>query len=405
MEAIESGRAPASRVSRVATFILIVVLATGCGKAPRAPEVVPAPPPPEVPPPSWLSAPSQHPEFPPDRFDCALGSSMMAMAEAEEMAIRSVTGDLRLRVKSALQELLEHDRTRPRSKTFLEAIDRAIDRGLGELGFRVHTTPTAQFSHRGRSYALACLDRRETREHLQRRNEATSRKLFERELEALAIAGEADWFGFSRVAGALFAERAENLVLEAEIRALDGPEPVRVQQPSLGMPALKAVADSLRQWTGWTLHFDFDWTGPPPPPHFALRLKERILRVLLDEGLRVGLGQGCPRAPGESETEEPLAHPGNHYVLDVRVSGTGTRVGVASWDVDYELHLGVRRCGGGAEVPARLIGRIAMAGERDPGTAYLKSLSGGRVDSLVVGSLRELDLIFPEEFSPYPPGR
>jgi len=161
---------------------------------------------------------------------------------------------------------------------------------------------------------------------------------------------------------------------------------------------MKAALDSLRKWTGWTLRTDFSWEGKPPPPSFQPRLKDRLMRGLLEEGFRIGFGTGCPKHVRPDEDEEPI-ETGSHYVLRIRVNGTSSRTAIASWDIEYDLAMDVRQCDGGVEIPSRFFGRISATHDRDPGTAYLMSLNNGELDSLVTHAFREIDLILPGEIT------
>lgn len=353
---------------------------------------------PQAGPPSWLSDPTRHPDYPPDRFICRVGSSRESGRDAERAAYRHLADQLDADAAVVLHRIVEQDAAWQRDDAFQYALERAMTRSGQLIATWMARSETGPYRRRGTWFALACLDRGKVRERLSRRESTAVGQAQEAERQAIAAANERDWFAFARQIHAMRASEAERLALVARRHALLETERPRAPGPSVGSPALRAAADSLRKWTGWTLRTEFRWEGSPPPPSFPLRLKDRIMRVPLQERLRIGFGTGCPKhVPPEEDEESEEA--GTHYVVRVRINGSSSRTAIASWDIAYELAMEVRRCEGGVEIPSRLFGRITGSHDRDPGTAYLASLSGGRLDTLVTRAFREIDLILPAEIT------
>jgi hypothetical protein len=357
----------------------------------------------------WTIDPYNHPEYPPDRFLCAVGASDVGEGDAERRAAGALLDELRSRLESAKDSVLARE---PASGAAAEAtLAGAVEAALGDVEPHVEIGATARDDGLGTEFALAVLDRESAVTSAEGRRAAACARFRSLEQSSLDAAVLSEWLGFVQQAKLAVEADAERSAAELEIAALSDPGAAAARPESTGLVLLRETAAALQGRIGWTLRTDFDWSGPPPPGTLGPRVEERFFRLLLDRGFRVALGTGCPvarrvleteRAAGGEPSPEDEAPEAVRYLIQLHVEGRCERSAFATWDVTARLVIEIERCAEGTVLPSTPIGELRGQHPGDPAAAYLRAFQDDETDRALATRLREIGLFAPDALAPVP---
>lgn len=405
--------------------VLLALAGWGCAGS-RSPQPDPStvPEPVEIPSlselPVWASDPSAHPDFAPPAWLGASGTNSTSADSADLAAITALFQETGTRILQARGRARTAHPFLELDGEFSAMVDSALG-GQSDLARLIRRFTEVDSSSRVRTrdgyWSFARLDRTNLALEGKRRAAAFERRSADAGEIALNHGAQDNWFGFTRWSRTALRREAERVASLIVVDALGERVGRNAFQKPGGLNPLGTMARQLSANHGWTLQIEFEWDGVPGSGQIQPRIKQQLMRYLLDRDFQASLGIGCPRrarpsrvsAPpvpdpatlegAESEDEEePDGPPPPHHVLEIDVRGTSERTALASWDAEVDWTLQARTCGVGVMVKPRPITQMIGQHDRDPDAAVLRALDWDRLYVDLERSFREADITPPMEF-------
>ncbi len=274
---------------------------------------------------------------------------------------------------------------------------------LAVLDSLIRIAPETRGRYLGAHYALAYLDADEAEAVLG----ARAAEMRARVVDACDRAEDAyrgqNWFEFARWSRAALGREADRIAIEllayaSDRRAAAAPDSARGARwmPEPRLLDLRPAALQMMDTHGWSLDVVFDWPPDTDPRPLEPRIRQRLMQYLLDMGLHVGLGSGCPQ-PIPSEDGVTFEPPPPHHILHVAIAGAQDRLVGQGWRATLTFDVRASTCDAGVVVTERRAAELASFHPRDPDAAMWRVARLADLESSLDEALSRVDLIIPAE--------